>query len=229
MKYIDNKLNADKVKLEDANNNYTSENVEGALEEIDSKIKSIEANAYDDTQIKQEINNIKTEIGSATLNTDAINIKDAINEVNTRINTVEANGYDDTQIRQDINNIKNEIGSEELTTTDQTIKGAVNEVNSQIKGKADQSDLEVERARINSFTSLAEGSTTGDAELIDARIGITGYTYDNLGNAVRDQLLRNIPQYIQLPYTYATGSYIKHANGTLVAGSETYNWCSTAC
>lgn len=62
------------------------------------------------------------------------------------------------------------------------------------------------------------------AELIDARIGITGYTYDNLGNAVRDQLLRNIPQYIQLPYTYGTSSYIKHADGTLVAGSEKYKY-----
>lgn len=37
MKYIENKLNANIVKLEDANNNYTSENVEGALEEIASK------------------------------------------------------------------------------------------------------------------------------------------------------------------------------------------------
>ena len=38
MKYIDNRLNANIIKLKDANNNYTSENVEGALEEIDSKI-----------------------------------------------------------------------------------------------------------------------------------------------------------------------------------------------
>ena len=39
MKYIDNKLNADKVNIEDANNNYTSENVEDGLEEISSQIK----------------------------------------------------------------------------------------------------------------------------------------------------------------------------------------------
>ena len=50
MKYIDNRLTANIVKLEDANNNYESENVEGALEEIDSKIKTIEANGYDDTE-----------------------------------------------------------------------------------------------------------------------------------------------------------------------------------
>ena len=44
MRYIDNRLNANIIKLEDANNNYVSENVEGALEEIDSKISSIEEN-----------------------------------------------------------------------------------------------------------------------------------------------------------------------------------------
>lgn len=41
MKYIDSKLNADKVSLKDVNNNYASENVEGVLEEIDSQIKEI--------------------------------------------------------------------------------------------------------------------------------------------------------------------------------------------
>ena len=37
-------------------------------------------------------------------------------------------------------------------------------------------ELRVERLRIDSFTSLADGSTTGDAELIDARIGADGVT-----------------------------------------------------
>ena len=39
MKYIDNKLKANIVKLEDVNNNYASENIEGALGEISSQIK----------------------------------------------------------------------------------------------------------------------------------------------------------------------------------------------
>ena len=37
MKYIDNRINANIVKLEDENNNYMSEDVEGALEEINMK------------------------------------------------------------------------------------------------------------------------------------------------------------------------------------------------
>lgn len=45
-------------------------------------------------------------------------------------------------------------------------------------------DLATQIARINSFTKLSEGSTTGDAELIDART-VNGKTYTNLGEAVR--------------------------------------------
>lgn len=89
MKYIDNRLKAKIVKLEDANNNYTSENVEGALEEINSQIKNIEANGYDDTQVRQHINNIKTEIGTEELTTNSKNIKGSVNELNSQIKDIE--------------------------------------------------------------------------------------------------------------------------------------------
>lgn len=63
----------------------------------------------------------------------------------------------------------------------------IGNVRSQIKEKANDSDLAVERKRIDSFISLAEGSTTGDAELIDGRIGADGVTYDSIGSANRTQ------------------------------------------
>lgn len=53
-----------------------------------------------------------------------------------------------------------------------------------------QKQIATERERIDAFTSLAEGSTTGDAELIDARIGTDGVAYNNLGSAVRSQISR---------------------------------------
>lgn len=43
-------------------------------------------------------------------------------------------------------------------------------------------------SRMNTFTSLAEGSTTGDAELKDIRVGYNGTVYESAGAAVRGQV-----------------------------------------
>lgn len=51
-----------------------------------------------------------------------------------------------------------------------------------------KNDIQTQKARIDTFTSLKEGSTTGDAELIDGRIGANGIIYSNLGTSIREQL-----------------------------------------
>lgn len=51
-----------------------------------------------------------------------------------------------------------------------------------------KAEIEVERQRINSLTKLPEGSTTGDAELQDIRVGANGETYETAGAAVREQI-----------------------------------------
>ena len=50
-----------------------------------------------------------------------------------------------------------------------------------------QAEIATERARINQFTKLAAGSTTGDAELIDGRTDVDGEVHENIGDAMRGQ------------------------------------------
>lgn len=48
-------------------------------------------------------------------------------------------------------------------------------------------NLSTQQSRIDQLTRLGEGSTTGDAELIDGRVNANGEVSANIGNAIRNQ------------------------------------------
>ena len=57
---------------------------------------------------------------------------------------------------------------------------------------ADNATDPVARAQIANLAKLPAGSTTGDAELADIRVGANGKVYGTAGEAVRGQLQENL-------------------------------------
>ena len=131
----------------------------------------------------------------------------------------------------------NDVLLKDINKKVDTFKTEVNEQLDTIEiEKATKEEVDIERKRIDSFTSLIEGSTTGDAELIDGRIGADGKTYTTLGNAIRGQvskIINDLNNYIiertdniYAPSLFDTrdGYYISYTTGNVNANSD---YCAT--
>ena len=110
---------------------------------------------------------------------------------------------------------------------DGQINGIINTLNTRLNGQ--DNSISLLEARIDNMSTLAEGSTTGDAELIDGRVGAEGEVYPNIGDAIRGQIAPLNAQAFQFsdpydwdllgnasyPYGWRQG-YYKNADGTLL-------------
>lgn len=76
-------------------------------------------------------------------------------------------------------------------------------------GAASEAEARKLSARMDTFTALGEGSTTGDAELADIRVDHNGRTWNTAGDAVRGVTAQKVPyiENIFNPETATQGGY----------------------
>lgn len=149
---------------------------------------------------------------------DDINVVNLVNELEEYMN----NYFDNLDVQQEINNKLDSMVTdgtlmsiiapyldpqiEELDNKYTAFAGATTElvqtIGEEVNDKLDNYDSNIQEqnsrlttleGRMDEFTALADGSTTGDAELADIRVGALGEPYPTAGDAVRDQInvLRN--------------------------------------
>ncbi len=80
------------------------------------------------------------------------------------------------------------------------------------------------KRRVNEFTALQDGSTTGDAELVDVRNGFSGEVYTTAGEAVREQCAKLNRRFdvIHAPLliSWQDGEYYKPSNNTIQTSDD---------
>lgn len=100
---------------------------------------------------------------------------DVQEEINNKLDEMAESGVLNSFLQNLFNDFENEM-NENLDNQNNRIQNFGNEIDTLI-------------ARMNTFETLPNGSTSGDAELADIRVGADGNTYTNAGTSVRTQIV----------------------------------------
>ena len=155
--------------------------------------------------------------------TNYFNNLDVQQEINNKLDEMTITGA----LQEIVNNYFQDI-TDRIDEQDDILENAINSQNSEIN---------LLKTRMDGFTHLAEGSTTADAEIADARIGYNEEEYLSLGTAIRSQVSdsyksrnEDFTQYIDYDYEfnlindstpYIDNYYISSSTQKIVSASNT--------
>lgn len=94
----------------------------------------------------------------------------------------------ESQINSEVNTFKSQVNTE-VTRFENAVNTNIGNFEDSVgtQMNTQNSKISLLETRMDTFASLPEGSTAGNAEILDARIGKNGTTYNSLGNAIRSQ------------------------------------------
>lgn len=119
----------------------------------------------------------KTMEDVSNMDTDMTNMYTAYDQLHAYVNTY----FDSLDVQDKINNKLDEMAE------DGSLYAIIRQYTDPIVNEQNQK-INVLESRMDAFTTLQDGSTTGDAELQDIRVGYDGTIYRSAGNAVREQV-----------------------------------------